>query len=192
MKSIGDHGLGCLDENDYGAVALAMQCNAVAIDDSLTGIRTALTTYGTQFIRRFVSTSSSTSGANSGLLLPDATAATNALNVSLGILPRGWYAASGSLSYQATGAVTLNTYRRTLIIINFSTGTVPPSLFQCVTVESNTAAADSMTVNAWFYSAGTQSTTVQLMFGHGNTGSSMTVPAGAVLTIRFMSTGLVT
>lgn len=192
MKSVGDHGLSCLDSSDYSAVALAMQCNAVAINDALTGVQTSLATYGNRFVRKFVSTSISTSGANSGLLLPDGTAASNVISQNLGILPQGWYSASGSQSYQATGAVTLNTYRRSLILVNFSTSVNPPSLFQAITVETNTASADSMTVNGWFYSSGVLSTTIQLMFGHGNTGSSMAVPVGAVLTIRFMSTGLVT
>jgi hypothetical protein len=192
VKTIGDHGLGCLDEADYGAVALAMQCNAVAIDTAITTSQTALVAYGNRFVRRFVSTSPSTSGANSGQLLPDNTAATGVLTASLGVLPAGWYAASGSLSYQATGAVTASSYRRSLITVNLSNSQVPPKLFQCITTDSNVGAADSMTVNAWFYSDGIITTTLQLMFGHGNAASTMTVPAGAVLTVRFMATGLVT
>jgi hypothetical protein len=192
VKSIGDHGLGCLDDSDYGAVALAMQCNAVAINDALVATQASLAAYGNRFIRRFVSTSPSTSGANSGQLLPDGTAATNVMSANLSILPQGWYSAAASLSYQATGAVTVGSYRRSLIMVNSSIAVIPPGLFQSITVESNTGAADSTTVNGWFYSNGVQATTLQLMFGHGNTGSSMTVPVGAVMTIRFMSSGLVT
>jgi len=190
--SIGTHGLFCLDGSDYAAVALGMQCNAVAIDASLTEANAALAAYGDRYVARFVSTSASTGGANSGLLLPDGTAAQSVISQSLGILPQGWYSTAGSLTYQATGAITASSYRRTLIMVNFSTLIIPPSLFQDITTESGTGTPDSMSVNGWFYSNGVTNTSIQLMFGHGNAASSVTVPVGAVLTIRFLSSGLVT
>jgi hypothetical protein len=189
---VGDHGLICLDGNDYSAVALGMQCNAGAINDSLTDTSATLTAYGNRYVARFVSTSTTTGGANSGLGLPDGTGALSVLSPGLGVLPQGWYSASGSMTYQATGAITASSYRRALIMVNFSTSAIPPSLFQVVTTESGTGTPDSLTVNAWFYSNGVTSTSIQLMFGHGNAASSVTVAVGAVLTLRFLSSGLVT
>jgi hypothetical protein len=35
---VGSHGLTCIDDDDYAAYALSMQCNAVAIDTALAGV----------------------------------------------------------------------------------------------------------------------------------------------------------
>lgn len=192
MTSVGDHGLTCLEGGSYGAVALSMQANAIAIKDALAGIQTDLESYGDRYVSRFVSTSPATAGANSGQSLPDATAANPVIQRGIGVVPVGWYAASSSMSYQATGAVTAGTYRRGLIMINNSGALLPPMFFQSITVETGTGTADSLTVTAWFYSNGIQSTFISVFFGHGNTGSTMTVPAGAVLTVRFLASGRVT
>lgn len=42
---IGDHGLFCIDDSDYAAYALAMQCNAQATDAALASASQALTDY---------------------------------------------------------------------------------------------------------------------------------------------------
>lgn len=198
MTTVGDHGLSCLDDTSYAAVALSMQANAQAINDTLVADQAAFTAYGNRYVRKFVSTSAASGiGANSGIVLPDGTAATATLTQSFGALPAGWYAASANITYQEDGAVTALSYRRSIIWTNaFNlTGTTvfPPQFFQAITAASNTASADSMNVNGWFYSSGVTFTTISVLFGHGNTGSTMTVPAGGtVLTIRFMTTGLVT
>lgn len=193
MTSVGDHGLSCLDGRSYAAIALSMQANANATNDALAGIAASLASYANRYVFKTVSASSSTSGANSGIGLPDGTAADLILQPNLGALAQGWYGAAFSLSYQATGAVTALTYRRGLIMIVPGSGaSVPPSMFQVINSETNTAAADSMTVNAWFYADGVSTYRVQAYFGHGNTGSTMTVAAGAALTVRYMASGLVT
>jgi hypothetical protein len=192
VTSIGTHGLTCLDGSSYAAVALGMQANAKAINAALLSTQTALQVYGNRFVSKTVSTSVVSTAANSGLVLVDGTAAESIISKSLALLPQGWYSASGSLTYQESGAVTANSYRRSLLIVNSSAALIPPSFFQATTAASNTAAADSMTVNGWFYSNGVQSTRIQLMFGHGNAASSINVASGAVLTVRFLSTGLVT
>jgi hypothetical protein len=198
VTTVGDHGLSCLDSESYAAVALSMQANAQAINETLVADRAAYTAYGNRYVRKFVSTFASAGfGANSGVVLPDGTAAAACLTAFLGILPAGWYAASANITYQEDGAVTANSYRRSIIWTNaFSLGNFsvfPPQFFQAVTAASNTASADSMNVNGWFYSDGVGFTNVAVLFGHGNTGSTMTVPlGGTVLTVRFLSTGLVT
>lgn len=192
MTSVGDHGLTCLDDGSYAAVALSMQSNANAIDDALADIQADLVGYGDKYVRKLTSSSTSTSGANSGISLPDGTAADLIIQQNLGILPQGWYEAAGSMSFQATGAVTALTYRRGIITVNGGSQAVPPTMFQVVNSETNTAAADSMTVNAWFNADGETAIFLALWFGHGNTGSTMTVAAGAVLTVRYMASGLVT
>lgn len=191
MTSVGDHGLICLDGNNYAAVPLVLQTNAQAIDAALTEAQANLVAYGNRYTARFVSTSPSVSGANSGNGLPDGSAATIVVSAFPGILPQGWYGASASLSYQATGAVTAGTYRRSIIQIGFTASKVPPAFFQSTTDESGTGTADSATVNGWFFADGISSVQVSLLFGHGNTGSTMSVPAGAVLTLRYLSSGLV-
>lgn len=45
MRQVGDHGLTCLEETDYAAYALAMQCNAEALDVALSVDRQALNAY---------------------------------------------------------------------------------------------------------------------------------------------------
>lgn len=42
-QQIGSHGLFCIDDNDYAAYALAMQCNAVATDEALEASGDAMT-----------------------------------------------------------------------------------------------------------------------------------------------------
>lgn len=198
MTTVGDHGLSCLDSSSYAAVALSMQANALAINETLVADRAAYTTYGNRYTRKFTSTSATSAiTANFGVGLPDGTAAASTLNSFLGVLPAGWYAASASVTYQEDGAVTALSYRRTVLWTNpfgaSPTTLFPPQFFQAITAASNTASADSMNVNGWFYSDGIISTTISVLFGHGNTGSTMTVPAGGtVLTVRFLSTGLVT
>lgn len=198
MTTVGDHGLSCLDDSSYAAVALSMQANAEAIDDALTASRAAYTAYGNRFVRRFVMTNANVNnGANSGTVLPDGTAASTLITPTLGVLPAGWYAASASVTYQEDGAVTALSYRRTLIWTNpftFGPFTVfPPQLFQATTAASNTASADSMNVNGWFQANGTDSVSIGVFFGHGNLASTMSLPAGGcVLTVRFLATGLVT
>lgn len=44
-EQVGDHGLFCLDDDDYAAVALAMQCNAQALDVALTDINSTTTDF---------------------------------------------------------------------------------------------------------------------------------------------------
>lgn len=192
MTVVGDHGLSCLDDSNYAAIALSMQANALAINAAIKTDQAAMTAYGNRYVRRFVSTSVASGGANSGTTLPDGTGAIQVVLGNLGVLPQGWYAASGSQTYQEAGAVTAGSYRRSVLLINQGLTQFPPTLFQATTSATNTASADSMTVNGWFYSDAITLTQVRLMFGHGNTGSSMNVAIGAVLTVRFLSTGLVT
>lgn len=198
MTTVGDHGLSCLDGASYAALALSMQANAQAINAALVASRASYTAYGNRYVRKFTSTSASAGiGANSGVVLPDGTAAQTTMTQFLGVLPAGWYAASACITYQEDGAVTALSYRRSIIWTNLfglaTTTLFPPQFFQALTAASNTASADSMNVNAWFYSDGILSTVVGVMFGHGNTASTMTVPlGGTVMTVRFLSTGLVT
>lgn len=42
---IGDHGLFCIDDHDYAAFALAMQCNAQVTDEALSSVNNELTGY---------------------------------------------------------------------------------------------------------------------------------------------------
>jgi hypothetical protein len=169
-----------------------MQANAQATNAALLEDQAAIQAYANRYVFKFTTTSTSTSGANSGILLPDGTAADQIISRNLGVLPRGWYSAASSLTYQETGAVTAGSYRRSLILINQGATTIPPTMFQSITAATNNGAADSATVNGWFYSDESINTQVRVYFGHGNTGSSITVAVGAVLTVRFLTTGLVT
>jgi hypothetical protein len=192
VTTVGDHGLSCLDDSSYAAIALSMQANAAATDAALAADRAAITAYGSSYVFKFTTTGTSTSGANSGNALPDGTSAASIMSRNLGLLPRGWYSASSSMTFQETGAVTAGSYRRAVIMVNAGTSVIPPTFFQSITSATNNGAADSTTVNAWFYSDGILTTIVRVFFGHGNTGSTITVAAGAVLTVRYMTTGLVT
>ena len=191
MTSVGDHGLSCLDDSSYAAVALSMQANANAINAALSDIQASFDSYTDRYVFSTTTSSTSSSGANSGIVLPDGTAADSIVSSNQGILPSGWYAASFSLTYQASGAVTAGTYRRGAIQISGVPGGSYPTFFQSVTVETGTGTPDSMTVNAWFYAAGTTSVNVRGWFGHGNTGSNMVVAAGATLSVWKLASGVV-
>ena len=49
MTSVGDHGLSCLDDSSYAAVALSMQANANAINAALSDIQASFDSYTYMF-----------------------------------------------------------------------------------------------------------------------------------------------
>jgi hypothetical protein len=70
---IGDHGLLCIDDSDYAAYALAMQCNAQATDAALSSASQALTGYTDRPWISVTKTTSTTvdSDDGSGTIGPD-------------------------------------------------------------------------------------------------------------------------
>lgn len=72
--SVGDHGLTCLDGNDYGAISLWLQKTAQTVDSELTGISSGLSTYLNRPYFKATSTVAVTFTSNtagSGFVLPD-------------------------------------------------------------------------------------------------------------------------
>jgi hypothetical protein len=191
MTSVGDRGLTCLDGSEYAAIALSMQANAETIDETLSQIQSDVTAYGSSFVFSFTSTSASVITDNSGEQLPDGTVAQSLTTVPLGVVAQGWYSVAASMTYIPTGAVTASTYRRGVLWQSSGNTGSYPLYYQTVNDETGTGTADSMTVNGWFYADGIKANSIRLLFGHGNTGSTISVSSGARLTIRFMTSGLV-
>ncbi len=192
--SVGIHGLTCLGEDDYAAVALSIQRNAEAINDALGDLAGQLTGYGNRFVFKQVDANSHTISANSGNTLPDGTPAGALFSGNFGVLPLGWYGADSSMTYAPTGAASTSSYRRGVMLINPTSSeisNIPPRFFQSVTSETGVA-PDSLTVNGWWYSDGVTATRIGLYFGHGNVASTMLVSAGTTLTVRYLSSGRVT
>lgn len=191
MTTVGDRGLICLSDGDYAAIPLMLQANRTTINAELTADAAALTTYANPTIfRQTLGSPQSGIGANSGVQLPDGTAINFVLTSAL-IYKKGWWDVTGSASYQESGTVTAQSYRRLTIWAKYgSSSSDRRYIYNTIVAATNSGSADSSTTTGWFYSDGVSYMNVILGFGHGNTGSTMTVSAGAQMTIRYLGSGV--
>lgn len=133
--NVGDHGLKCLNDEDYAAYALAMQCNAEATEDALSSISDSLVTaaarpwiHVTNAAVRTVSTGSGTIGPGGVVgqqLAPSATTTlvtvtANGMPTSFSpgdptsLVPPGIYLIGATVTW-TLAAATANSLRRLLV-----------------------------------------------------------------------------
>jgi len=211
VKPVGDHGLICLDGEDFSALPLALQVDALATNAALSSIQAGLDTYNNRPWSILTTTATTTlaqftnewtgvvTSSYPGIsILANGFTQQNfgldltSFTISATLNPAGWYLVGGTCTFQATGAVTVNT-RRDLILewafrVNGVTNYAPYIVNSIY--ESNTA-GDALSVAGMFYADGTKDYFFDLMFSHKNAGSTMTVNAGARYFVAYLGTGLV-
>lgn len=210
MTTYTDHGLICLDGDDYGAVALAMQEDAIRLDETLTEINTSINGYRNRTWWNAVNTSSITINNASGFEMPEGfigedspnsgswsitangTAATSAFK----ILPTGWYHMGATVNW--TVATPNNNTRRTLLLWNtlFVNGqgsdTVTYDRLYLRNTGEQSTGGGSMHVSGFFHSDGVTPQYIVSGLSHLNTSSDLVVAAGNWRTwFTFMGSGLV-
>jgi hypothetical protein len=191
VTTVSPHGLICLDDSDYAAIPLMLQVNKTTINSLLAAQATALTNYNLPELA--FSQTTATQGpfaANSGSTLSDGTAVN--LITSVGSqFPKGWYSMTATATFQEVGAVTLGSYRRLGCWAAYSNDFSDlTSMFDTVTIATNSGQPDSLNTTGWFYSDGVQNRSCILTFGHGNAGSSLNLLSGARITVEFLGTGV--
>ena len=204
--NVGDHGLTCLDGDDYAAIALSMQCNAEAIDEALTSIDAPLDDYLGRWWWSATNGSAINVANNSGTLGPEDLVGAD-LSTDGGSLviqangfpatsffptsfdwPNGIYMMGSTIKY--TVATPTNNTIRTLLLyqavrINGVTSINPPGpggpVYMSSEYERGAAGNDgSITVAGMFQVADDPAMSrFGAFFSHANTGSVIVVPVGA-------------
>lgn len=206
MTKVFDDGFICLEDTDYAAIPLALQANAALTDTTLKTINNSLVAYNNRPWAQAITTANAVQ-VNSvdgfirgepppGLQLQFTAATATTFGITgfptMTLPPRGWYLAGFTATFQATGAVTLNSMRTMGLSWAYAINGVNQWDQQAAhdIVESNTA-GDSGTVAGMFFADGLRNYTLIPSFNHRNTGSTMQVNSGARYWVSYLGTGLV-
>lgn len=193
-RQIGTHGLFCIDDNDYAAYALAMQCNAEATDATLTEQNSSLEEYlGRPWISVVNTTAQAISDdAAGGQVGPDGFVGTgisspgtttNGLPTDGTFWPRGLYMIGASINW-ALVTPTANSYRQLMVfglaringVTNISTTFV--DLYTMRDYQGDGGNNGALNVVGLLDARNLDIQQVQTFFSHANTGSTITVAAG--------------
>lgn len=202
---VGDHGLKCLAEEDYAAIALYMQDQALVIDSVLDGMSDSLDTFNLR--PGFTAATTGVNGpvasggeqlqglGNWSMVYSNFTPAPTT-GVSFGIrmtAPRtGWYEHGAYINAQASGAVTANS-RRTLYARAYrvvGTGNVLLSETVWRTGDTNTGGEFLVSSGGSFYATAGTSIIITPYWSHANAASNVQVNAGAKLWCWFIGSGV--
>jgi len=201
--TVGTHGLTCLSDEDYAAIALYMQAQSNTIDSVLDAISdsfdtTALRpgfTGATNIVNGPVASGSETIFGLNGWVLSYSNftpAPTSTVGFQFTVPKTGFYDHGCYINAQASGAVTVNS-RRTLYSRAFRvTGTGNVLLSQAIwrTVDTNTGGEFLVACGSSFYA--TAGTTIVILPGwsHANAASNVQVNAGAKIWCWFTGSGV--
>ena len=195
-RQVGDHGLFCLDDDDYAAYALGMQCNAEAADAALTDQISVFTDFSTRPYGAFFNTNArvifdDNSGGGIGpeglvgesqIMGAGATGSFNRITNGVGGWPLGFYLIGASINW--TVATPNNGTRRMLMVYGVDTingfsnaATTFTDLYVATDYEGGTGGTGALTVCGMLENDGNLGS-VQSHFTHGNTGSTINVAAG--------------
>lgn len=196
---IGEHGLFCIDDTDYAAFALAMQCNAQAADAALTGFNASLTGYLSRPWIQVVTTnavvidSDASGGATGpgGLLgeLIDTTGSGSGSpsvtrnGVTPGLfLPAGVWLVGSSIKW-TFGATTASSYRQLLTfnvprIGGIASTSAANQIFAMRDYQGDGGATGALTSVGVMDNRGGNSAYFGSFFSHANLASDATVSAG--------------
>jgi hypothetical protein len=201
MIPVGTHGLACLDEEDYAALALYMQDTALDIEAALLTEQTAINDYRLRTSMEFVTTVTTSTAAGVGSIMPDGRAAqgqdwTGATVLGGGatisalssggaivfIPPKsGWYDVGCYANVIPAGAVTVGSERVIYLQINQVPNlpdTVSTVLYQERVTETNTG-GEFLNLSALVYLIGGRSANLSVLIAHTNTGSNLVTQVGA-------------
>lgn len=204
MTTYTDHDLACLGDEDYAAVALAMQHDALATEAALDAVSDAFDTYYLRPYATAVTLATGGAVASAGETIfsitgwslgstnmPGATAP-SIVGLRLTMPKTGWYSYQAYASLVAAGAVTAFSRRTLYARASRRIATNNTLLDQVVwrTVDTNTAGefliADG---NAFFAMAG-WTIDIEALWSHANAASNVSVAAGARLNCYFLGSGV--
>lgn len=205
MTTYTDHGLACLDDEDYAAVALAMQHDAFATEASLDAVSDAFDTY---YLRPYataitnlangpVSSAAETIFTISGWTLstnnmPGTTAPSN-VGIRMTASKTGWYRAQAYANMVAAGGVTAFSRRTLYVRATRRNLTTPTLLDQGVwrTVDTNTGGEYLIADGNAFYLMAGQVVDIEGLWSHTNVASNVSIPSGgARLNCFFLGSGI--
>ena len=203
MIPVGNHGLGCLDDEDYAAIALYMQGQGLIIDTALSQISNSLDTF---YLRPSVvaQTTGVAGPASSGgeqlfglsgnwaLTYSNFTPVTISSGVRITIPRTGWYTYGCYGNLQTTGAVTALSRRTLYARATRQTVGVSAQLSQAVfrTVDTNTGGEFLVASSASFYATEETVVDIEGYWSHTNAASLVQVNSGARLWCHFDGSGI--
>lgn len=196
MITVGDHGLACPGPEDYAALALYMQDQAIAIDTALDSISDS---FDSARLRPGVlATSNANVAVASGVTgnFGATTVQYNNFPVVFGvsfITPRaGWWQYGANVNMVATGAVTANSVRRLTVSAVVATGgpSVTVSSTSDQSFETNTAGEWLACSAGTFYLPAGRTVTISPTTLHANAASTVNNMAGARVWCFFISPGI--
>lgn len=205
MSTLTDHGLVCLDEEDYGAVALALQADALAVEAALDSVSDSFDT----FLARPAVLATTTVGvgptASGGeafnrvgtwaVSYSDFTPVPTTVPLS-GVritVPRtGWYSYGGFINLVASGAITALSRRTVAANATRIVSGVSTLLSQVIwrTVDTSTGGEFLTVTGGTFYATAGTVVDVQVLQSHGNLASGINVIAGSRLWCHFIGSGV--
>lgn len=197
-EQIGTHGLSCVTDTDYAAIALAMQCNALAVEDALTQISAPIQSATTRpwihvvnTVAISVNNASGTTGP-SGLIgeaiQPSAFA--TVLVQSNGIptaftgdnfMPQGIYLVGTSVAW-TVGAQTANSIRQLLVYGVREVGgtlTTFSDVYRTQDFQGDGGSTGALTTVGFLDTRAGDTAHIQGFFSHANAASNLTIAAGA-------------
>lgn len=198
-----EHGLVCLDDNDYAAIALAIQTDALAVDGALSEISTALDNGYLNPYWMMATTSTAGPFSTTSVEIPipgfsvaatnQSTSTTSAPGGRRITVPRsGWYGHGGYANMVASGAVTALSDRSLFARVTLQ----EPGLSTVVsnvpwrTVETSTGGEFLVSYGGAFHVLAGQTIDVELYFSHGNLASGINIVAPARIWCHFLASGV--
>lgn len=205
MIPIGNHDLSCLDDEDYAALALYMQSQALAIEEALLTEQTAINEYRLRTSIEFVSVITTSNAALGGTLMPDGREA-NQVNFDgatifgggstitsvsgiITLIPAksGWYDVGGFTNAIPAGAITAGS-ERVLYIQVTQTPDLPATntntFFQERVTDTNTG-GEFMNVSGLVYLVGGRAASIQMLVSHANLASNMVMQIGSKIWLAY-------
>jgi hypothetical protein len=204
VSTLTDHGLVCLDGEDYSAVALAIQADALAVEAALDAVSDSFD----RFLLRPVVLATTTAGVvavASGGETPNpvGTFAVSYSNFTpvpvptfLGIRMTtpvtGWYSFGGYINLVASGAITALSRRTIYVNASRVVSGVAVLLSQVVwrTVDTSTGGEFLTACGGSFYARAGTAIDLQVLQSHGNLASGINCPAGSRLWCHFTGSGV--
>jgi len=208
MSTYTDHGLVCLDDEDYAAIALAMQTDALATDASLTSINNSFNTINSYPYAFFTTTAGSTvsSGgeqqfaqgawsvtASRGFPIVSILTPLIGSVATVQATTTGWYEYGNYLNLTLAGAATAFSRREIFASVYSLSGATAVRLdeIRWRTVENSVAGGEFLIASggSFYATAGTTILPVA-RWSHANLASQVTSQPGALFWITYVGTGI--
>lgn len=204
MTTVTDHGLVCLDDNDYSAIALAMQADAYATEAAIGSVNTSLTTALTRPYVNAVTTVGQGPLSSGGEILENqgvwaiastnipvvTTAAVSGIRITIpraGVYRYGTYCnlvAAGAVTAVSRRTIVGRATRRVLGIGNTL------SLITWRTWDTNTGGEHLIASGGTFLALAGQTVDVDSFWSHANLASNVSSTAGARIWCIYMGSGV--